>query len=476
MPRVLPNVKAPHGKGVTAHFNPCIEFGEMTRMPPPVQSLISRKATGLKGRIRVPGDKSMSHRALMFGAIAIGETRISGLLEAEDVLNTARAMTALGARTWRTDDGVWHVQGVGVAGLESPDQALDFGNSGTGVRLALGLMATTPLIARCIGNASLSRRPMGRVTKPLEQMGVRFETAEGGRLPLTIYGAKHAVPITYTLPVASAQVKSAVLLAGLNAPGRTTVIEPVATRDHTERMLKAFGAKLSILDMDGARHISVEGQHELAAQEIDIPGDPSSAAFPLVAALLSEGSDITIENIMLNPTRTGLITTLLEMGARIDIHNPRTAGGEDVGDLRVRHSQLHGVRVPPARAPSMIDEFPILSVAAAFAEGTTRMEGLEELRVKESDRLAAVEAGLQVNGVTTHSGPDWLEVSGGGAPGGGKVITHMDHRIAMAFLVMGLSSRIHVSIDDGSFIATSFPDFMGLMNGMGARIAAVEVK
>ncbi len=476
MPRVLPNVKAPHGKGVTAHFNPCIEFGEMTRMPPPVQSLISRKATGLKGRIRVPGDKSMSHRALMFGAIAIGETRISGLLEAEDVLNTARAMTALGARTWRTDDGVWHVQGVGVAGLESPDQALDFGNSGTGVRLALGLMATTPLIARCIGDASLSRRPMGRVTKPLEQMGVRFETAEGGRLPLTIYGAKHAVPITYTLPVASAQVKSAVLLAGLNAPGRTTVIEPVATRDHTERMLKAFGAKLSILDMDGARHISVEGQHELAAQEIDIPGDPSSAAFPLVAALLSEGSDITIENIMLNPTRTGLITTLLEMGARIDIHNPRTAGGEDVGDLRVRHSQLHGVRVPPARAPSMIDEFPILSVAAAFAEGTTRMEGLEELRVKESDRLAAVEAGLQVNGVTTHSGPDWLEVSGGGAPGGGKVITHMDHRIAMAFLVMGLTSRIHVSIDDGSFIATSFPDFMGLMNGMGARIAAVEVK
>lgn len=476
MPRVLPNVKAPHGKGVTAHFNPCIEFGEMTRMPPPVQSLISRKATGLKGRIRVPGDKSMSHRALMFGAIAIGETRISGLLEAEDVLNTARAMTALGARTWRTDDGVWHVQGVGVAGLESPDQALDFGNSGTGVRLALGLMATTPLIAKCIGDASLSRRPMGRVTKPLEQMGVRFETAEGGRLPLTIYGAKHAVPITYTLPVASAQVKSAVLLAGLNAPGRTTVIEPVATRDHTERMLKAFGAKLSILDMDGARHISVEGQHELAAQEIDIPGDPSSAAFPLVAALLSEGSDITIENIMLNPTRTGLITTLLEMGARIDIHNPRTAGGEDVGDLRVRHSQLHGVRVPPARAPSMIDEFPILSVAAAFAEGTTRMEGLEELRVKESDRLAAVEAGLQVNGVTTHSGPDWLEVSGGGAPGGGKVITHMDHRIAMAFLVMGLSSRIHVSIDDGSFIATSFPDFMGLMNGMGARIAAVEVK
>ena len=354
MPRVLPNVKARDGKGVTAHFNPCIEFGEMTRMPPPVQSLISRKATGLKGRIRVPGDKSMSHRALMFGAIAIGETRISGLLEAEDVLNTARAMTALGAGTSRADDGVWHVQGVGVAGLQSPDQALDFGNSGTGVRLAMGLMATTPLIAHCIGDASLSRRPMGRVTKPLEQMGVRFETAEGGRLPLTIYGAKHAVPITYTLPVASAQVKSAVLLAGLNAPGRTTVIEPVATRDHTERMLKAFGAKLSIIDMDGARHISVEGQHELAAQEIDIPGDPSSAAFPLVAALLSEGSDIIIENIMLNPTRTGLITTLLEMGAHIDIR--QSADGRRRGSGRSPRTAFEAARRPRAARPRPLDD------------------------------------------------------------------------------------------------------------------------
>ena len=335
MPRVLPNVKARRGKGVTAQFNPCIEFGEMTQAPPKIQSLISRKATGLKGRIKVPGDKSMSHRALMFGAIAIGETRIKGLLEAEDVVNTAKAMAALGAGTLRDDTGVWHVQGVGVAGLQSPDQPLDFGNSGTGVRLAMGLMATTPLIAHCIGDASLSKRPMGRVTKPLQEMGVRFEAAEGGRLPLTIYGAKHAVPITYTLPVASAQVKSAVLLAGLNAPGRTTVIEPVATRDHTERMLKAFGAKLTIMDMDGVRHISVEGQHELAAQEIDIPGDPSSAAFPMVAALLSEGSDITIENIMLNPTRTGLITTLIEMGAHIEIENRRIAGGEEVGDLHV---------------------------------------------------------------------------------------------------------------------------------------------
>jgi 3-phosphoshikimate 1-carboxyvinyltransferase len=317
---------------------------------------------------------------------------------------------------------------------------------------------------------------MGRVTKPLEEMGVRFEAAEGGRLPLTIYGAKNAIPITYTLPMPSAQVKSAVLLAGLNAPGRTTVIEPVATRDHTERMLKAFGARLVIEENGGARHISVEGQRELSAKDIDIPGDPSSAAFPLVAALLCEGSDITIENIMLNPTRTGLITTLIEMGADIEIENRRLSGGEDVGDLRVKASKLHGVRVPAARAPSMIDEYPILSVAASFAEGTTRMDGLEELRVKESDRLAAVEAGLQVNGVLTHSGPDWLEVTGGGAPGGGKVTTHMDHRIAMSFLVMGLASRIHTSIDDGSFIATSFPDFVELMNGMGARMAALEPK
>ncbi len=440
------------------------------------QPLISRKAAGLSGRVKVPGDKSMSHRALMFGAIAIGGTTIKGLLEAEDVVNTAKAMTALGAEAYRDDAGVWHVQGVGVAGLQSPTESLDFGNSGTGVRLAMGLMATTPIVAHCIGDASLSRRPMGRVTTPLEQMGVRFETSEGNRLPLTLHGAKHAVPMTYTLPMPSAQVKSAILLAGLNAPGRTTVIEPVATRDHTERMLTAFGAKLSVNMVEGVRHVRVEGQHELKAQNLDIPGDPSSAAFPMVAALITEGSDITIENIMLNPTRTGLIITLVEMGADIQIENRRMAGGEDVGDLRIRSSKLHGIRVPAARAPSMIDEYPILSVAASFAEGTTRMDGLEELRVKESDRLAAVEAGLQANGVTTTSGPDWLEVSGGGAPGGGKVLTHMDHRIGMSFLVMGLASRIHTSIDDGNIIATSFPDFAGLMNGLGARISEIEAK
>lgn len=436
----------------------------------PPQPLLSRKAAGLKGRIRVPGDKSMSHRALMLGAAALGETRATGLLEAEDVMNTAKAMAALGAGIVQEKPGCWRISGVGVAGLRSPEAALDFGNSGTGVRLAMGLMASSPLIARCIGDASLSRRPMKRVIAPLEAMGARFDAAEGGCLPLTLSGARDPVPVEYTLPVASAQVKSAILLAGLNTPGRTTVIEPVPTRDHTERMLKAFGARLAVEVRDGARHISVEGQTELAGQTIDIPCDPSSAAFPMVAALIAEGSDIVIENVMLNPTRTGLIDTLIEMGGAIDILDRRMAGGEEVGNLRVRSSNLRGIRVPFERAPSMIDEYPVLAVAASFAEGTTRMEGLDELRVKESDRLAAVEAGLQVNGVTTRSGPDWLEVDGGGAPGGGRVVTHMDHRIAMSFLVMGLASRIHTAIDDSRFIATSFPDFVGLMNGLGARI------
>lgn len=446
----------------------------MSQTASPPLPLQSRKATGLKGRIKVPGDKSMSHRALMFGAIAVGQTRVSGLLEAEDVVNTAKAMAALGATVNREADGTWVIDGVGVAGLASPEKPLDFGNSGTGVRLAMGLMASTPLVAQCVGDASLSKRPMARVTKPLEQIGARFETSPGGTLPLTLHGARDPIPITYTLPMASAQVKSAVLLAGINTPGITTVIEPVATRDHTERMLTSFGARLTVKEVEGARHIAIEGQHELKAQQFAIPGDPSSAAFPMAAALLAEGSDITIENIMLNPTRTGLITTLLEMGADISIENRRLAGGEEVGDLRVRYSQLHGVRVPAQRAPSMIDEYPILAVLASFAEGTTRMEGLEELRVKESDRLAAVQAGLQANGVMSQSGHDWLEVEGGGAPGGGKVITHMDHRIAMSFLVMGVASRIHTTVDDSRFIATSFPDFTGLMNGLGSRMQPAE--
>ena len=433
--------------------------------------LVSRRATSLSGRIRVPGDKSMSHRALMFGAIAIGETRITGLLEAEDVVNTARAMTALGAQTSRDADGTWVVRGVGVCGLRSPSEPLDFGNSGTGVRLAMGLMATTPLTAVLIGDASLSSRPMGRVTVPLGAFGTAFECSEGNRLPLTLHGARNPVPVTYTLPVASAQVKSAVLLAGLNTPGTTIVIEPIATRDHTERMLQGFGAVICVEQKPDGRHISIEGQRELKAQLVDVPGDPSSAAFPMVAALITPHSDIVIENIMLNPTRTGLIETLIEMGGDIQIENRRWAGGEEVGDLHVKASRLHGIRVPAARSPSMIDEYPILAVAASFADGTTRMEGLEELRVKESDRLAAVEAGLQANGVPTQSGRDWLEVQGGGAPGGGKVTTHMDHRIAMSFLIMGLASRIYTSVDDSRFIATSFPGFTGLMNAMGARIA-----
>jgi 3-phosphoshikimate 1-carboxyvinyltransferase len=456
---------------VTGQNNQCIEPPEMSHTETSPLPLQSRKAAGLSGRIAVPGDKSMSHRALMLGAVAVGRTEVSGLLEAEDVVNTAKAMAALGAGVERQADGRWLIDGVGTAGLMSPAQPLDFGNSGTGVRLAMGLMASTPLVAKCVGDASLTKRPMGRVTKPLSLFGARFETSEGDRLPLTLYGARDPVPVTYTLPVASAQVKSAILLAALNTPGRTTVIEPVATRDHTERMLSSFGAKLTVKEIDGIRHISVEGQHELKFQTFAIPGDPSSAAFPLAAALLAEGSDITIENIMLNPTRTGLITTLIEMGADITIENRKVAGGEEVGDLRVRHSQLSGVRVPKERAPSMIDEYPILAVLAAFAEGTTRMEGLEELRVKESDRLAAVEAGLQANGVISQSGPDWLEVTGGGAPGGGRVVTHMDHRIAMAFLVMGVASRIHTTVDDSRFIATSFPDFTGLMNRLGARLA-----
>lgn len=435
--------------------------------PAPLQSSASQ---GLKGRLRVPGDKSISHRSLLLGAIAVGETRASGLLEGEDVVNTAKAVQALGAQVKRTDDSVWHVQGVGVSGLMSPKGDLDFGNSGTGVRLALGLMASTPLTARCIGDASLSGRPMGRVTVPLSEIGARFETAEGGRLPLTLHGARHPVPITYKLPVASAQVKSAVLLAGLNTPGRTTVIEPVATRDHTERMLKAFGADISIENKADGRHITITGQRELTAQIIDVPADPSSAAFPIVAALIAPGSDITIENVMLNETRTGLITTLIEMGGDITIENKRLAGGEEVGDLRVRSSKLTGIKVPAGRAPSMIDEYPALAVAASFAQGVTHMAGLDELRVKESDRLAAVEAGLNANGVPTRSGPDWLEVEGGKVQGGGLVATHLDHRIAMSFLVMGLASLKPVRVDDGAMIATSFPNFSGLMNGLGCRI------
>ena len=475
MPNPLPNVKA-YGdiagfcqKRMTARTSPCIA-DTMHDTSASALSLTSGRSGNLKGNLRVPGDKSMSHRALMLGAVASGETVVQGLLEAEDVVNTAHAMKALGARAAKAADGRWHIQGLGVSGLRTPATDLDFGNSGTGVRLAMGLMATTPLTARCVGDTSLSKRPMGRVTTPLQGFGTRFEASDGNSLPLTLHGAHNPAAITYTLPVASAQVKSAVLLAGVNTPGTTTVIETVPTRDHTERMLTSFGARLVVMQVDGIRHITIEGGHELHAQTLSIPGDPSSAAFPMVAALITQGSNILIENIMLNPTRTGLFLTLLEMGADISYENRQTTGGEDVADIRVKSSRLKGIRVPASRAPSMIDEYPILSIAASFAEGTTRMEGLEELRVKESDRLQAVESGLQVNGVPTRSGRDWLEVTGGTAPGGGTVITHMDHRIAMSFLVMGLASRHATRIDDSRFIATSFPGFTELLNGTGAKL------
>ena len=438
------------------------------------QPLKSLSSPRLAGRVTVPGDKSISHRSLMFGALALGETVITGLLEGEDVLNTAKAMAAMGARVERwNDDNSWHVTGVGLGGFQPPAQTIDFGNSGTGARLVMGLIATTPISARMSGDASLRSRPMGRIVTPLEKFGVRFETAEGGRMPLTVHGAHHPVPVEYRLPVASAQVKSAVLLAGLNAPGETTVIEPEATRDHTERMLQGFGADLRIGQADdGARTITVKGHVELKAQTIEVPGDPSSAAFPLVAAIITPDSEVTVENVLLNETRTGLITTLIEMGADITISNKRVAGGEPVGDVTARSSRLTGVTVPAARAPSMIDEYPILAVAAAFANGTTRMEGLHELRVKESDRLAAVAAGLKANGVSCETGDDWLEVTGGAgeARGGGTVATHLDHRIAMSFLVMGLASQAPVTVDDGNVMATSFPGFHSFMAGLGARL------
>jgi len=433
--------------------------------------MVARASRGLSGRVRVPGDKSISHRALMIGALAVGETRIAGLLEGEDVLATAHAMAALGAHVERTADGIWHVDGVGVGGFSQPAGPLDFGNSGTGARLCLGLVATTPIAATFTGDASLQTRPMARVTAPLEQMGARFSGTNGDRLPLLVTGARAAVPIAYELPVASAQVKSAILLAALNTPGRTTVVEPVATRDHTERMLKAFGAALEVAEEGGGRRIAVTGFAELKPQPVTVPADPSSAAFPLVAALITEGSEIVLENVLLNPTRRGLVDTLIEMGGDIGIANERQSGGEPVGDLVVRSSRLRGVRVPAERAPSMIDEYPVLAVAAACAEGRTEMAGLAELRVKESDRLAAVAAGLQANGVTVAAGEDSLVVEGMGTPpGGGVVETHMDHRIAMSFLVLGLAARAPVTVDDGTMIATSFPDFTDLMTGLGARL------
>jgi len=435
--------------------------------------LTARRNGPLAGRVRVPGDKSISIRALILGALTVGETKVSGLLEGEDVLNTAKALQALGARMARTGDRAWSIHGTGVGGFAEPAAALDFGNSGTGCRLTLGAVAGCPITAIFDGDASLRSRPMRRILDPLERIGARTVTSTEGRLPLTLEGARDPLPIVFEPPVPSAQLKSATLLAGLSAPGETVVVEAEATRDHTEKMLTHFGAQVRVEPTTkGGRRITLTGQPELEPRPVAVPADPSSAAFPLMAALLVPGSDVILEGVMMNPLRTGLFTTLLDMGAAIERLDLRNEGGEDVADLRVRAGALRGVDVPAERAPSMIDEYPILAAAAAFAEGTTRMRGLKELRVKESDRLAATAALLRVNGVVVEIEGDDLIVHGKGrAPGGGTVTTHMDHRIAMSAIVLGLGSERPVQIDDGTFIATSFPGFVDLMRGLGADLS-----
>jgi 3-phosphoshikimate 1-carboxyvinyltransferase len=442
----------------------------MTADPAP---LTARRSGPLAGRARVPGDKSISIRALILGALAVGETRIDGLLEGEDVINTAQTLRALGAHVERTGKQQWLLRGVGVGGFAEPATTLDFGNSGTGCRLMLGAVAGCPVTATFDGDASLRKRPMRRVLDPLERIGARTLASTDGRLPLTLAGARDPIPIVFRPPVPSAQLKSAALLAGLAAPGETIVIEAEATRDHTEKMLTHFGAQVRVEpEGDHGRRITLAGQPELVPQPVVVPADPSSAAFPMIAALITRGSDVILDGVMMNPLRTGLITTLGEMGAAIEQLDGRKEGGEDVADLRVRAGALRAVEVPAERAPSMIDEYPVLAVAAAFAEGTTVMRGLKELRVKESDRLAATAALLRANGIAVEIERDDLIVHGKGrAAGGGVVTTHMDHRIAMAAMVLGLASDKPVQIDDGTFIATSFPGFVELMRGLGADLS-----
>ena len=435
--------------------------------------LVSRPAAPIQGAARVPGDKSISHRSLMLGALSVGETRITGLLEGEDVLATGRAMAALGAEVTRTDDGTWSVWGRGVGGLAEPSQVLDFGNAGTGVRLALGLLAGHDFASTVTGDASLCRRPMARVTTPLADMGAQFIGRSGGRLPLTVIGADRPRPLEYRLPVASAQVKSAILLCGLMAPGVTTVIEPEPTRDHSERMLRHFGAEVTVADTAEGRQVRLTGQPDLKAAPVIVPADPSSAAFLAVAAAARKGAKVTLEGVTLTPLRAGLYDCLAEMGATVTRTNAREEQGEPVADLVIEGADLTGIEVPPERAPSMIDEYPILAIAAACAEGRTVMRGLAELRVKESDRLAAVARGLAANGVAHEELEDGLIVTGAGGPppGGGTVATEMDHRIAMSFLVLGLLAQNPVTVDDGTMIDTSFPGFAALMNGLGADMA-----
>ncbi|WP_096787866.1 3-phosphoshikimate 1-carboxyvinyltransferase [Rhodobacter sp. CZR27] len=438
------------------------------------QPMTARRSGPLRGRAEVPGDKSISHRALILGAMAVGETRITGLLEGQDVLDTAKAMRAFGAEVTQHAPGEWSVQGVGVGGFAEPSDVIDCGNSGTGVRLIMGCMATSPITATFTGDASLRKRPMGRVTDPLALFGARAYGRKGGRLPMTLVGAAEPVPVRYTVPVPSAQVKSAVLLAGLNAPGQTVVIEREPTRDHSERMLRGFGAELTVEATAEGQVITLTGQPDLRPQVVAVPRDPSSAAFPVCAALIVEGSEIVVPGVSRNPTRDGLYVTLLEMGADIAFESPREEGGEPVADLRVRFSALKGVEVPPERAPSMIDEYPILSVVAAFAEGRTVMRGIKELRVKESDRIDAMARGLEACGVRVEDDEDTLIVHGmgaGGVPGGATCATHIDHRIAMSFLVLGMAAKHSVSVDDGSPIATSFPAFLPLVRTLGADVS-----
>ncbi|MBB4840795.1 3-phosphoshikimate 1-carboxyvinyltransferase [Sphingomonas kyeonggiensis] len=425
----------------------------------------------LKGRVTVPGDKSISHRSLMFSALAVGESRVEGLLEGEDVLATAAAMRAMGATITRGEDGVWTINGVGVGGLLQPEGALDMGNSGTSTRLLMGLVASHPITVTFTGDASLSSRPMGRAIEPLSQMGAEITASPGGRLPLMLRGINPAVPITYTLPVASAQVKSAVLLAGLNTPGITRVIEPVPTRDHSERMLKGFGAELTVEDSPEGKIISIRGEAELKPQHIVVPGDPSSAGFWMVAASIVPGSDITIANVCMNPTRTGLIQALRMMGASIEEVDSREVGGEPVADLRVRHAPLKAIEVPPELAPSMIDEYPILFVAASVAEGRTVARGAHELRVKESDRIATMRAALEANGVVLEEFDDGLAITGtGGAPipGGGAAVSKLDHRIAMSMTVAGLAAAAPIAIDDVAPVQTSYPAFFDVLDSLTA--------
>ncbi len=440
----------------------------------PVIPMISRKSSGLNGTAHVPGDKSISHRSLILGAMTKGETKVTGLLEGQDVLDTAKAMQAFGAHVEKKGE-TWHVEGVGVGAFKEPDQVIDCGNSGTGVRLIMGAVATSPITATFTGDASLNSRPMARITDPLALFGAKSYGRSKGRLPLTLVGAAGAKGVRYELPMASAQVKSAVLLAGLAAEGETVVIEKTATRDHSERMLNGFGASVVTEVTNEARIITLQGQPEFKPQTITVPRDPSSAAFPVCAAIITEGSDILVPNIGLNPTRAGIFTTLKEMGADLTYENMREEGGEPMADLRAKFSpNLKGITVPENRAASMIDEYPVLSVVAAFAEGKTHMPGVHELRVKESDRIDAMAQGLRAAGITVDEGEDWWTVHGrgfGDVPGGATVETFLDHRIAMSFMVMGLASEKPITLSDGGPIATSFPIFEPLMAGLGADMA-----